>query len=52
MHWPQITYLILLAIGGTISLFLHGQEVKINFIGWIFRTIAMLTILYYGGFFG
>lgn len=53
MHWPQITFLILMTIVGTAMLFSHGQTVKVNFFTWLLVTMPVtLTLLYFGGFFG
>ena len=53
LEWPQITYLILTVIGfvlASIKLGKTGQQVE--FWSNIISTIAILFILYCGGFFG
>ena len=53
MHWPQITYIVLIAINITINAAYHGQPRRGKYSFWIalissFLAIALLNA---GGFF-
>jgi len=53
MHWPQITMIVIMAINGGIFLVKHGnQREPYNFWGYLISAIIMVTILYFGGFWG
>lgn len=53
MGWPQITYIVLIAIGMTKALVLHGQpqKTKHNFWASLIASAILIFILYCGGFF-
>lgn len=53
MHWPQITYLMLLAAALTRDLIKHGDKRtdRINFGTSLVASGITLSILYAGGFF-
>lgn len=51
--WPQITFLALTMMGLGMNLALHGKSRgEYNFFGSIFNTAIVLSILWWGGFFG
>ena len=54
MGAPQIILIVLLAIGGTITLAQHGtwQVREYNFVTWSIVTAVEVGLLYWGGFFG
>lgn len=52
MGWPEITYIIITAIGLTVQLIKHGEPCgKYNFGLSLFTTTIIYILLYYGGFF-
>lgn len=52
MNAPQITMIVLIAIGGTITLLGHGSPKGThNFFSWVFAAAIEIGILYWGGFF-
>ena len=53
MHWPQITYIILLSSGLTQSLIMHGKpKGDYNFFYNFLAAGIIVALLYFGGFFG
>lgn len=52
MGWPQVTYIVLTALGFGLTLAKHGQpRDPYNFWHAIFGSGLMFGILYAGGFF-
>lgn len=52
MAWPQITFIILFAISGTVTLLNHGKPREpFNFWVWLLAFAIELTLLIQGGFF-
>lgn len=52
MHWPQITMIILMAMGLGISLANHGKpRSNENAVITIIANVISLGLLYMGGFF-
>jgi len=53
MGWPQITYIVLLSMSGTLYALKHGKPREPwNFGHWIVSVMIVLPLLYFGGFFG
>lgn len=53
MQAPQITFIVLATIGGTVSLVNHGKpKGDYNFIAWLVAAGIEIGVLYWGGFFG
>lgn len=50
--WPQITYIVLMSMGLTGSIFLHGKERtdKYNFFIKLGSITITIIVLYCGGF--
>lgn len=53
MNWPQITFIVLLAISLGMSMADHGKPKEGNENAWtaLLGTIITVTLLYFGGFF-
>lgn len=52
MGWPQITFIVLFAISGTITLLNHGKpRENYNFWVWLIAFFIELWLLNAGGFF-
>lgn len=52
MGAPQIIWLVLVVIGVTASLFLHGRVVRLSFWRHLISASIGLGLLFWGGFFG
>lgn len=53
LHWPQITIIVLCAIGFGEHAALHGEPRSLHSVWWKCFDIAVLVwLLYEGGFFG
>ena len=54
MNAPQIIWIVLTTISGTIHLINHGKPMNANcsFFGWIYRSLIHTGLLVWGGFFG
>lgn len=53
MNAPQIVFIVLIAISGTITLLSHGKpKGDYNFLTWMIAAAIELGVLYWGGFFG
>jgi hypothetical protein len=52
MGTPQIIFIVLLAIGGTVTLLNHGKpRPDYSFPAWILAGFIEVGLLYWGGFF-
>jgi len=53
MDAPQIIYIVLVAISGTVYLMNNGKPMgKYNFPFWAVGAAVQIALLYWGGFFG
>lgn len=54
MNAPQIIWIVLATISGTIHLINHGKPMNVtySFFGWIYRFVIFGGLLVWGGFFG
>lgn len=50
MNWAQIGMIIVLTIGVTAAVFLHGETRRINMWFKVANAAIFLTLLHYGGF--
>ena len=53
LQWPQIVWLVLMAMSVGATVMKHGEPINIKYSMWLalFRVILMGTLLWFGGFF-